>query len=271
MNISKEEGIIMVTSNDLNLIKKRIGSNIRVLRKSQKISQSILCEQINKNQPTLSRYESGQTAITIDTLYDICQYFEIPLEVMISKDLSLEPFVLLKEMKNSFVQEYKHYFEDKNLNLYYLSTSQDDLIIESDFVTAELEPGNYIPFLFEVKHNIPEKQLYEGNLVIGAHHAYFYFKNRSRSERGMIITYIYPQKNKNSPITLLGLMISISHGSEQRPCSQKCFITSQKIEPETLKPFLKMDNTNMSFINEKYIDFLTQASDREIYDWICDN
>ena len=191
----------MVTSNDLNLIKKRIGSNIRVLRKSQKISQSILCEQINKNQPTLSRYESGQTAITIDTLYDICQYFEIPLEVMISKDLSLEPFVLLKEMKNSFVQEYKHYFEDKNLNLYYLSTSQDDLIIESDFVTAELEPGNYIPFLFEVKHNIPEKQLYEGNLVIGAHHAYFYFKNRSRSERGMIITYIYPQKNKNSPIT----------------------------------------------------------------------
>lgn len=261
----------MVTPEDLNLIKKRIGNNIRFLRESQRISQSILCEQINKNQPTLSRYENGQTAITIDTLHNICQYFEIPLEVMISKDLSLDTYVLFKETKNRFVPKYTHYFEDKNLNLYYLSTSQDDLVIESDFVTAELEPGNYIPFLFEVKHNSPDKQLYEGKLVVGTQHAYFYFKNRNRNERGMIITYIYPQKNKTLPITLLGLMISISHGSEQRPCSQKCFITSQKIEPETLKPFLKMDYVNMPFVNDKYINFLTQASDHEIYDWICDN
>ena len=79
---------------------------------------------------------------------------------------------------------------------------------------------------------------------------------------------MYPQKNKDTPITLLGLMISISHGYEQRPCTQKCFISSQKLDLEALKPFLKMDVQEEFFVNNNFITFLTKSSDRKIYDWI---
>ena len=65
-------------------------------------------------------------------------------------------------------------------------------------------------------------------------------------------------------------MISISHGYEQRPCTQKCFISSQKVELEALKPFLKMEVQEEIFVNSNFIAFLTKSSDRKIYDWISD-
>ena len=255
----------------LDKFKNRIGHNIRIIREFKKITQQSLYEHINKSQATLSRYENGKSTMSIDTLYKICQFLDIPIEIMISKDLSYDDYSYINpNKKNKISKDYTHYFEEKMLNLYYLSTSQNNLVIQSDLLTAELVQDNYIPFLFEVKHNSPDKQIYEGSLVLEAQHAYFYFKNKNRNERGLIITYLYPQKNKDTPITLLGLMISISHGYEQRPCTQKCFISSQKIDLETLKPFLKMDAQEELFVNSNFITFLTKASDRKIYDWIND-
>lgn len=261
------------TELSLEELKKRIGNNIRIIREIKKISQTPLCERINKSQPALSRYENGQSSMTIDVFFEICQYLDVSPELMISKDLSFTDYsyYISDNSKSLTAQQYKHDFEDKVFHLYYLSTSQSNQIIESDLITTRLEKENYIPFLFEVKHNSPDKQIYEGSLVLESQHAYFYFRNKSRNERGLIITYLYPQKNKNTPFTLLGLMISISHGYEQRPCSQKCFITSQKVDSEALKPFLKMDTPDDSFINNDFLITLSKSSDRRIYDWINNN
>lgn len=258
------------TELSLKKFRERIGNNIRIIREFKKISQAPLCERINKSQPALSRYENGQSSMTIDIFFEICQYLDVSPELMISKDLSFADYsyYMSENPKLLIAPKYNHNFEDRVLHLYYLSTSQSNQIIESDLITTRLEKENYIPFLFEVKHNSPDKQIYEGNLVLESQHAYFYFKNKSRNERGLIITYLYPLKNKDTPFTLLGLMISISHGYEQRPCSQKCFITSQKVDPETLKQFLKMDTPDDSFINTDFMITLSKSSDRRIYDWI---
>ena len=47
------------TELSLEELKKRIGNNIRIIREIKKISQTPLCERINKSQPALSRYEMG--------------------------------------------------------------------------------------------------------------------------------------------------------------------------------------------------------------------
>lgn len=246
------------TELSIDELKKRIGNNIRIMREFKKIGQAPLCERIDKSQPTLSRYENGQASMTIDIFFEICQYLDVSPDLMISKDLSFTNYsYCINDNSKSFIaQQYKHNFEDKILYLYYLSTSQSNQIIESDLITTRLEEENYIPFLFEVKHNSPDKQIYEGKVVLEFQHAYFYFRNKSRNERGLIITYLYPLKNKDTPFTLLGLMVSISHGSEQRPCSQKCFITSQKVDSEVLKPFLKMDTPDDSCINNDFFYFI---------------
>lgn len=262
------------TSLNSEKFKKRIGNNIRIIRELKNISQAPLCDQINKSQSTLSHYENGQSSMTIDIFFDICQYLDVPPELMVSKDFALiDCLSFPNNQSNSHIpQQYKfssdkHDFEDKSFYLYYFSTSQNNQIVESDLITTSLQKNNYIPFLFEVKHNSPDKQLYEGNLVFEAQHAYFYFRNKKRNERGLIVTYLY-EKNKNTPYTLLGLMISISHGSEQRPCFQKCFITSQKIDSKLLKPFLKIDASHNSLINNDFLITLPKSSDKEIYNWI---
>lgn len=260
---------------ELNLeeLKKRIGSNIRIIREFKKISQAPLCERIGKSQPALSRYENGQSSMTLDIFFEICQYLDVSPELMISKDLSFANYsYYMDEISKSYIsQKYKYDFEDKSFHLYYFSTSQENQIIESDLITTSLEKEKYIPFLFEVKHNSPDKQIYDGSLVLESQHAYFYFRNKNRNERGLIISYLYPQKNKDTPITLLGLMISISHGFEPRPCCQKCFITSQKVDLEELKQFLKINTPDDSFINNDFIITLSKSSDKRIYNWINNN
>lgn len=175
------------TSLNSEKFKKRIGNNIRIIRELKNISQAPLCDQINKSQSTLSHYENGQSSMTIDIFFDICQYLDVPPELMVSKDFALiDCLSFPNNQSNSHIpQQYKfssdkHDFEDKSFYLYYFSTSQNNQIVESDLITTSLQKNNYIPFLFEVKHNSPDKQLYEGNLVFESQHAYFYFRNKKR-------------------------------------------------------------------------------------------
>lgn len=113
----------------LDKFKDRIGNNIRVIREIKKITQKSLYEHINKSQATLSRYENGQSSMSIDTLFEICQFLDIPLEIMITKDLSYDDYPYINpNAKNNISQNYKHYFENRVLYLYYLSTSQDNQV-----------------------------------------------------------------------------------------------------------------------------------------------
>lgn len=269
MNIVGKDLHMKKECTDLEDIKQRIGNNIRILREYKKISQKNLYEYLNKSQPTLSRYENGQATMSLDTLYKICYYLEVPIVDMLTKDLNLEYCVYLE--KTSLIthsENYQHYFENCSLNLYYMSTSQENYVVEAPLISGERTPENYIPFLFEVMHNSPDKQIYEGKIVFEAQHVYFYIENKNRDERGLIITYLYSQKNKPNPIGLLGLMISTSHGFEQRPCVQKCIITSQKLDLDSLRAFLQITSDESKSINKKFISFLDKSSDKNFYDWI---
>lgn len=73
----------------LEKYRERIGRNIRTVREFKKISQAPLCERIGKSQPALSRYENGQSSMTLDIFFEICQYLDVPPELMISKYLVL--------------------------------------------------------------------------------------------------------------------------------------------------------------------------------------
>lgn len=72
------------TSLNSEKFKKRIGNNIRIIRELKNISQAPLCDQINKSQSTLSHYENGQSSMTIDIFFDICQYLDVPPELMVT-------------------------------------------------------------------------------------------------------------------------------------------------------------------------------------------
>ena len=255
--------------------KKIIGDNISLLRKKNHITQQILADHIGKEQVTISRYENGMTPISIKELCKIAQYFDVSLEDFLNPNLESK----LKEDENNDIEDVllqskssikisKSFFEEKEFYIYYMSTSIKNKIIETYAFTDKNINKKYIEFVFEVEHNSVNNKCYDGKLVLDLDHAYFYFTNKNRSERGMIVTHRYRKKNKDDVFVLMGELISISHGSESNPCTQKCILSTQKVEDhEKLKQFL-CHNDNEKFINNKYIDYLDKELDSQFYKWI---
>lgn len=61
----------------MNIITKGFGKNLKEVRRSKKITQENLSEQIGINLRQLARIEAGESFITAETLLNICKVLEI--------------------------------------------------------------------------------------------------------------------------------------------------------------------------------------------------
>lgn len=61
----------------------QIGKNIRLFRDAQKMSLTQLAKSINKSKSSLSKYENGQTAIDIATLYEIAAQLNVTIDQLL--------------------------------------------------------------------------------------------------------------------------------------------------------------------------------------------
>lgn len=66
-----------------------IPDNIKYLRKREKLSQGELAEKLDKTQSTISCWESGKRDIILYDAFTLCEYFNVPIEDFIDKDLKL--------------------------------------------------------------------------------------------------------------------------------------------------------------------------------------
>jgi transcriptional regulator with XRE-family HTH domain len=57
----------------------QLGSKIREIRKTRKMTQDDLAEKCNFEKGNLSRIETGKTNITMRSLHKICQALEVPV------------------------------------------------------------------------------------------------------------------------------------------------------------------------------------------------
>ena len=214
---------------------------------------------IGKGQMTISRYESGTSVPSLQDFCMICDVFEkTPIDLM---DANLKQHFT---SKNAYKVK-KYLYENKEFFIYYMSTSKQDELIECYAFTCENIENHYIEFAFEVEHNKRDNQIYDGKLVIETDNSFFYFNNKNRHERGMIITYNYPRKNKENNIILLGEIVSIAHGKESAPCYQRCVLTTNRIRDyESLKEYLKLKSSK-EHINSEYVAYIDQLEDSKLY------
>ena len=65
----------------MNGINARVGARIRLYRRAKKLTLIQLSAMIHKSKATLSKYETGDIAIDVETLYDIAKALGKRLEV----------------------------------------------------------------------------------------------------------------------------------------------------------------------------------------------
>ena len=93
-----------------------IGMRIRAFRKNRGMTLSELARILNKSVPTVSKYESGEVAIGIDVLLDICSCFDIAPGALLP-DTSSDP-------ESEDTSRYGKYYEEL-LWLYWYNGEQN--------------------------------------------------------------------------------------------------------------------------------------------------
>lgn len=75
----------------------KIAKNIRHLRTLKGLSQEYLSEELQVTRAQITSYEASRTEPTIDTLIKISEYFKLPVDVLVKKDIT-------KTKDNSFIE-----------------------------------------------------------------------------------------------------------------------------------------------------------------------
>lgn len=70
---------------DINFV---IGTNIKELRKANKLTQYELAEKLNYSNKAISRWESGEVIPDVLTLNKICELFNIPLSQIFEENIT---------------------------------------------------------------------------------------------------------------------------------------------------------------------------------------
>ena len=68
---------------------ENLANNLRHLRNLRRLSQEYLSEEVSISRSQLMSYESGRTEPSIETLIKFSDYFKLPVDVLIRKNLTL--------------------------------------------------------------------------------------------------------------------------------------------------------------------------------------
>lgn len=93
-------------------MENKFSSNLRILRKKNKLTLEVLGKTLGVSKSALSDYENGNTLPSLDVCEVICQYLGTNLADMQSSDFSEMSIEEIK--KNSINRKYERKSEDKN-------------------------------------------------------------------------------------------------------------------------------------------------------------
>lgn len=80
-----------------------IAKNIRHLRRLKKLSQEGLAEELNITRSRIGSYEESRSAPTIELLLKLSDYFKIPIDILLRKDLTKAKDFSFIELNNQRV------------------------------------------------------------------------------------------------------------------------------------------------------------------------
>ncbi len=68
---------------------KKISKNLQYLRKQRGLSQEAMADELGLTRSRIGSYEENRSEPPIETLIQLSQYFELPIDVLVKHDLSL--------------------------------------------------------------------------------------------------------------------------------------------------------------------------------------
>lgn len=211
-------------------ISKHIGKQVRMYRKVHGLTLQQLADLIHKSRATVSKYETGEISLDVETLYDISKVLRINVNQLM--DYQAEEELIPAESPKTMIQS--PFFEANRLYFYFYdgryNRLKDGII---DIHRSKDEPGDYKASL-AINAVTPNGRscatYYTGKVVYSDMLIRFSFVNQfNRLEEDLL--YIFnPLETRDFTE---GLLCGIS-SADLMPCAFKCLVTLAPQEPDEI-------------------------------------
>lgn len=270
----------------------------------QKISQKTLGQLCNLSQPTISKLLKGDTPLTLEFLFNVCDKLEIPIETLLSTTDTLSDkltslqFAMQNQIYDNFHSDNEAIVSDPSLypfkgilgtyNFYCNPTISSELELLKGTITfsPSIRGGKtYCSCkltLYTGKYNSvgqEDKKLYTGMMLISLPMQSCYcILSCDESAEYVFLLFHHMFLTKADLECRIAAVLTTSAGSHRRPAMEKCIISRTKLSQEDLEQIqgqLKMNCSNIKITEsdfKKYIveDLPNDFPDAHIsYETIC--
>ena len=191
----------------------RVGGNIRIYRRANRMTLSELAERINKSKATVGKYEQGAISLDLDTLYEVAAALGVtPFQLMVSL-LPEKP-----EKGNPPIQGGRQYM--------YLYDGRASRIIRSLLISGKEEEDDTVTLFYDIP-TFTEPQrcraLYYGQRQKHDFVTNYILENKSN---GVEHAFLCVMRSLDRPSESTGLLSGIS-SRMLLPASAKCIVSGE--------------------------------------------
>lgn len=217
-----------------------VGGRIRLYRKAKKLTLLELSQKIHKSKATLSKYETGDITIDIETLFDIADVLGIKVQQLID-------FAPAQKHDELFAKTSGSFFPQRDIYIYFYDGRVGKII--RNLLSIEHDLGRSTATLF---NDIPDLEKYDEcrNLYFGTAEYFdmvtnFSFENQSNRMEHVTLCAINPFDRSEH---VLGMLSGISR-YPVLPISIKCILSPVPLkEDESLKEKLILSKKDIKLI-----------------------
>ncbi len=200
---------------------RHIGSRIRTFRRQRHMTLQQLAEQIHKSRATVSKYESGEITLDVDTLYDI----SFVLGVELSQLTDYQPPRPQPVPRPVRTGSYSPFFEAQNLYFYFFDGRYHQLKDGIIHVEKTDDPSGVNEASLVIRSTTPSGRSsevrYRGKVVYSDMLIRFSFVNEYNSLEEDLLYIFNPLELRDFTEGLLCGISSI----DLMPCAFRCLVT----------------------------------------------
>ena len=208
-------------------INQHIGKQIRMYRKVQGLTLQQLADLIHKSRASVSKYETGEITLDVETLYDISK----ALHVNVNQLMDYQPDPEISELLEPVTGNHSPFFEARRLYFYFYdgryNRLKDGII---DIYPSKDHPGEYNASLSinaVTPHGRSSANYYTGKVVYSDMLIRFSFVNQYNKLEEDLLYIFNPLEIRDFTE---GLLCGIS-SADLMPCAFKCLVTLTPQEP----------------------------------------
>ena len=223
----------------------QIGKRIRQYRKLNNCTLEQLAAHLCRSKATVSKYESGEIAITVETIMEIADFFGISVQQLID---------FPKKKEASAAKLNSAYFEEGLYYCYYTVDCSDKVLTG----VLELTEGDGITFTATYYSTVKDlsnytdcEHLYYGKLQQFTSYANFIGRNQVNEAETMFINLLTPFNNNHMAIGVTSAISEIY----RMPMAFKIMVSRKKLTEAELQKSVQVTKEELSIL-KKYNAFI---------------